>query len=380
MIVSGSAQTSLYAGSISGTSVDGLDLALLEMGGQIRFVAAATKPFPDSLRQTLLALGQPENDGIDAVGSADRALGEFIAEALLEFLEEQGISAGQVSAFGSHGQTVRHRPDAEHPFTWQIGDPNVIAERTGITTVADFRRRDMAAGGQGAPLVPPFHEALFGADGEARAVLNIGGISNLTLLPATTAHPVSGFDCGPGNALLDSWCARHRSRPYDENAEWASTGRLLDRLLRTLLEDPYLQREPPKSTGREYYNLEWLAPRLSSDDRAAADVQRTLLEFTAVSISQAMTRWCAAARRLIVCGGGRLNPLLMARLNDLLAIPVEPVENLGFDGDAIEAAAFAWLAHRRMAGLAGSAASVTGASGDRVLGAVYPGGNVTRTR
>jgi len=367
----------LYAGSITGTSVDGLDLALLEIGATLRFVATATRPFPEPLRQALLALGQPENDNLDALGSADRALGEFIADTLLEFLASEGIEPADVAAFGSHGQTVRHRPDLAQPFTWQIGDPNVIAERTGITTVADFRRRDMAAGGQGAPLVPPFHRALFHSAAEDRAVLNVGGISNLTLLPAAAERALRGFDCGPGNALLDSWCGRHQAQTFDLDAAWAGSGNVVETLLERLLEDPYFGREPPKSTGREYFNLAWLTPQLGATVDPA-DVQRTLLELTAVSITKALERWGGSPARLIVCGGGRRNPLLMERLGELVGIPVEPTERHGFDGDAIEAATFAWLAQRRLEGLAGNASSVTGAAGDRVLGAVYPGARRTR--
>ncbi len=362
----------LYIGTISGTSVDALDLALLEISPRIRLVAAGAATFPEPLRKRLLALGQPEDDSIDAVGAADRELGEFIGTSISAFLAEHGISASQVRAIGSHGQTVRHRPDAAQPFTLQIGDPNLIAERTGITTVADFRRRDMAAGGQGAPLVPRFHEALFRTASEARAVLNIGGISNLSLLPARADQPLLGFDCGPGNALLDSWCVRHRSEPFDVDGAWAETGTVLPTLLAALLEDEYLSRPPPKSTGREHYNLDWLQPKLASS-MAAADIQRTLLEMTAVSVQRAIVRWCSDAERVVVCGGGRRNGLLMERLTALLQPAVAPTETLGFDGDAMEAAAFAWLAHQRLEGRAGSAGSVTGAAGDRVLGAVYPG-------
>ncbi len=363
------APAELYVGTISGTSVDGLDIALVDLCDGIRFVAAATTPLPAALRTTLLDLGQPGGDGLDAVGAADRALGEFIARAVLEFLTTRGIDSQSIRAIGSHGQTVRHRPDTPHPFTCQIGDPNCIAEHTGITTVADFRRRDMAAGGQGAPLVPPFHAALFAVPDEARAVLNIGGISNFTLLDDTG---VRGFDCGPGNALLDSWCLAHQGKAFDADGRWAAGGTLLDDLLGQLLEDPFLHRHPPKSTGREHYNLAWLEPQLPRE-ASLRDVQRTLLEFTAVSIDRARRAWAPTQQRVIVCGGGRLNPLLMDRLAALCDVPVAASEAHGVDGDAIEAAAFAWLARQRLTQAPGSAAAVTGAAGDRVLGAVYPG-------
>jgi len=365
----------LYLGAISGTSVDGLDLALLAIDDTIRFLAAETVAFPAALRQQLLQLGQPENDNLDLLGEADQALGTFIADAALNFLAKTQTTPGAIRAFGSHGQTVRHRPDGEHPFTWQIGDPNLIAELTGITTVADFRRRDMAAGGQGAPLVPRFHEALLQADGEPRAVLNIGGISNLTLLPPKLGDAITGFDCGPGNALLDSWCGRHLGTEFDADGTWAAAGQVDRTLLRALSEDEFLQRLPPKSTGREHYNLNWLDAQLGPNSTDAVDVQRTLLEFTAVSIADALERWGNTAQRLIVCGGGRRNPVLLARLQALCPMPVETSEEHGYDGDAIEAAAFAWLARQRLLQANGSAASVTGASGDRILGAVFPGGS-----
>lgn len=363
----------LYLGAISGTSVDGLDLALLEINEGIRFISAATRPFPEELRQRLLDLGQPDNDNLDQIGETDQVLGRFIADAALQFLASQQLQPAQIRAFGSHGQTIRHRPDSENPFTWQIGDPNMIAEHTGITTVADFRRRDMAAGGQGAPLVPKFHQALFSKAGEARAILNIGGISNLTLLPENNQQDITGFDCGPGNALLDSWCAAHLDQSFDLDGVWAESGRLDEELLGQLLKDPYLARTPPKSTGREYYNLQWLQQFPRTSTAQPADVQRTLVEFTVCSIEAAVRRWGSASRRLVVCGGGRLNPLLLTRLSARCGMPVQTSEDHGFDGDAIEAAAFAWLARQRLQHLAGNAASVTGASGERVLGAIYPG-------
>ena len=362
----------LYLGAITGTSVDGLDLALLQISDQIQFLAAGTKPLPEDLRTRLLALGQPENDSLDELGSADTELGRFIASAILEFLSEHQVPAETIRAIGSHGQTVRHRPDQEHAFTWQIGDPNQIAELTGITTVADMRRRDMAAGGQGAPLVPRFHQALFGAEGSPLSVLNIGGISNLSVLPGSPAGDILGFDCGPGNALMDSWCLHRRGEAYDADGRWAASGQIDDGLLSALLADPYLQRSPPKSTGREYYNLAWLEPALPKDI-PSENVQRTLLEFTARSIADAHRRWAGESQSLVVCGGGRCNGLLLERLTALLTVPVLTSEQRGYDGDAIEAAAFAWLAARRLDMLPGNAASVTGAAGDRVLGAVYPG-------
>jgi len=247
----------------------------------------------------------------------------------------------------------------------QIGDPSLIAEMTGIKTVADFRRRDMAAGGEAAPLVPPFHARVFTSDAESRAVLNIGGISNLTAL-----NPVSGFDTGPGNALLDAWCAAHTGRPYDANGAWASGGRVDSELLGALLADPFLQRTPPKSTGKEHYNLGWLHALLKPN-LEPRDVQRTLVEFTAGSIIDALGRWVSSAERLLVCGGGRLNGPLMQRLTELSSIAVQTTDEHGWNGDAVEAGAFAWLAHQRLIEEPGNVPAVTGAKGPRVLGAIY---------
>ncbi len=360
----------LYVGVISGTSVDGLDVALVDVSSRIAFIAGETLAFPDALRDKLLALGQPGSDDLDQLGETDRELGYFIGNGILEFLKAHNLSPTDITAIGSHGQTVRHRPDATHPFTWQIGDPNMIAEVTRVTTIGDFRRRDMTAGGQGAPLVPRFHEALFRLADESRAILNIGGISNLTTLMADPSIDITGFDTGPGNALMDVWCEVKTGKPYDTDGAMAAEGSVDQPLLQQLLSDPYLRRSPPKSTGREYYNLAWLKAQMPLG-QPAQDVQRTLLEFTAVSIEGAMANWAAGTQRLIVCGGGRANPLLLDRLRALLAIPVDTAEDHGYDGDMIEAAAFAWLAQRRLAGLSGNAGSVTGASGERVLGAIY---------
>jgi anhydro-N-acetylmuramic acid kinase len=365
----------LYVGTITGTSVDGLDIALLDLTDGIALAGSTTKAFPESLRATLLALGQPGQDDLDKIGEVDAGLGTFTGEAILDFLNALEITPEQVRAIGSHGQTIRHRPDLSHPFTWQIGDPNRIAEITGITTVADFRRRDVAAGGQGAPLVPAFHEALFRTAEESRVLLNVGGISNITWLPADPATSTSGFDTGPGNGLLDAWYAVHNDAPYDLDGAWARTGQVVVPLLDALLADPYLHRAPPKSTGREVFNLPWLQRQADLSPWAAQDVQRTLLEFTAASVITAIEQWAQPTDRLVVCGGGRHNGLLMERLADLAGVPVQALdsETLGFDGDSLEAAAFAWLAARRLENLPGNVAAVTGAAGPRVLGAVYPG-------
>ena len=366
--------TDLYVGAISGTSVDGLDLALLETGTQLRVLAATTRPFPEALRVQLLAAGQPGTDDLDALGSLDHELGSFIGLSIREFISACGHTPADIVAIGSHGQTVRHRPARAAPFTWQIGDPNMIAELTGVTTVADFRRRDMAAGGQGAPLVPLFHDALFRSTTENRVVVNIGGIGNITVLPGSATLPVRGFDTGPGNGLMDSWCAKHLSLPFDSGGQWAATGNVLPDLLKRCRADDYFSQSPPKSTGREQFNLAWLdacLSELSATTGDPADVQRTLLELTAGTIIDAIHQWGHGCNRIILCGGGRHNGLLRQRLSDLAEAPVEVSEAQGIDGDSIEAATFAWLAMRRIAGLAGNAPEVTGAVGVRVLGALY---------
>ena len=357
----------LYLGAMTGTSVDGLDLALIEVAGNaVSLIAQRTFPLPRALRTTLIRLGQGIGDNLDALGDADSALGRFIGETAREFIASQGLATHAVRAIGSHGQTVRHRPNGRNAFSLQIGDPNRIAELTEVTTVADFRRRDLAAGGQGAPLAPGFHAVLFGNASERRTVLNIGGISNITRL----GTPLLGFDSGPGNALMDQWCAKHQTAAFDEGGIWAATGMVDQPLLESLLNDPYLAKAPPKSTGREHYNLGWLSKRLRPSMRPQ-DVQRTLLEFTAASIANAVADWAPETERIIVCGGGRLNRLLLLRLRALADPPVDTADEHGWNGDAIEAGAFAWLAHQRLSGAPANVPSVTGAAGSRVIGAVY---------
>ncbi|MEZ5561204.1 MAG: anhydro-N-acetylmuramic acid kinase [Pseudomonadales bacterium] len=366
-----------YVGVISGTSVDGLDLALLRVADRPQVLEARTIPLPDALRQHLYQLGQQSGDDLDTLGTVDAELGDFIGSAVLEFLGAIGRTPAEIRAVGSHGQTVRHRPDGTRPFTLQIGDPNRIAETTGITTVADFRRRDIAAGGQGAPLVPPFHAALFSTPEENRAILNLGGIGNLTMLPADSAQAASGFDCGPGNALMDDWISHNRNMPFDADGAWAASGRIHAQLLQRLLDDAYLLRPPPKSTGREHYRLDWLEAHLRAlpgGSPDVADVQATLCAFSAEAAARALAAWGGTSKRLLVCGGGRHNGTLMRELSARIPCPVQPTEAFGVDGDSIEAAAFAWLAHQTLNHLPGNEPAVTGARGYRVLGAVYPGG------
>jgi anhydro-N-acetylmuramic acid kinase len=367
----------LYLGAISGTSVDGLDLALVEFTARIRVVEATTVTIPDTLRQELLNLGQSSRVDLDAFGRTDAALGEFIGRSVLHFLAHRRRPPASITAIGSHGQTVRHRPGGEYPFTLQIGDPNRIAEITGITTVADFRRRDVAAGGQGAPLVPPFHEALFRHPLENRAVLNLGGIGNFTLLPADPAAAIVGFDTGPANALMDDWIWHKRQARYDRAGEWAATGTVHEELLERLLQDPYLATPPPKSTGREHFNLAWLTQHLADlglqPGPAAndADIQATLCAFTAECTARALAAWGGGTERVLVCGGGRHNRTLLTALAARLPCPIDTTDDHEVNGDSLEAAAFAWLAHQTLNDQPGNAPTVTGATGPRVLGAIH---------
>jgi len=366
-----------YVGVMTGTSMDGLDVAVLDTGPTPPvIVAAATVPLPSELARSLARLVVPDDGEIDRLGAADAALGEFIGRSVLACLASWDIAVSDVRAIGSHGQTVRHRPAVDDPFTLQIGDPNRIAEIAGIDTVADFRRRDMAAGGQGAPLVPLFHEALFRHRTRHRVVLNIGGIANATVLPAQTSA-VTGFDTGPGNALLDAWSRHCRDEPYDRGGAWAARGEVVAPLLAVLQRDPFVHASPPKSTGKETYHLDYVqsAERHAMrghDAIDAVDLQATLAEFTAWSIAFAVRRWGPGSGDIVVCGGGRHNADLMRRLDRHLGdFDLATSDDLGVDGDALEAAAFAWFAHRTLLGKPSNVPAVTGASGNRVLGAIH---------
>ncbi len=369
-----------YVGVMSGTSVDGLDVALLEMGGDHapKLLVATTTPFPNALATTLRSLAVPGNDDVDSVGAADAALGTFIGETVRDCLVQWNVRAADVCAIGNHGHTIRHRPEGVggERFTTQIGDAHRIAEITGIDTVADFRRRDIAAGGEGAPLVPPFHDALFRHPQRHRFVVNIGGIANVTVLPAGSER-LLGFDTGPGNALLDAWVRHCRGEDFDRDGAWAAGGAPVAELLAELRADPFLAREPPKSTGKETYHLGHIQRACGERAFAPQDVQATLAEFTARSVAEAVRRWGPGAGDVVLCGGGRRNADLVRRLARCLpGYNMMREDDLGFDGDALEAAAFAWLAHRTVNRLPGNAPAATGASGDRVLGAIHPGRGV----
>jgi len=368
----------LCIGLISGTSMDGIDAALVEFGERrCRVLASLACDYPPALRADLLAASRdPERCSLDRLGDLDQRVGECFRDAAMALLAQSDCRAADVTAIGSHGQTIRHRPDAPKPYTLQIGDPNLIAAGTGITTVADFRRMDMAAGGQGAPLAPAFHHWLFAEGNTSPVVLNIGGIANLTILDAKPKR-VTGFDTGPGNTLMDGWARRHLNSAYDTSGEWAARGKVRIPLLESMLADPYFTLAPPKSTGFEYFNDRWLEAHVGEschDENDAADVQATLSELTAASIAEVIGRYAADARELLVCGGGVHNDELMRRLRARLpALEVVSTADRGLDPDWVEAAAFAWLAGRRLDAESGNLAGVTGARREVVLGGVYKG-------
>jgi anhydro-N-acetylmuramic acid kinase len=362
-----------YLGLISGTSADGIDAALVRFDTPPVLLAGRTFAYPPALREALLEYSQQGVPvALDLVGRLDHLIGRAFADAAEALLQNAGIQPTALRAIGSHGQTLCHRPGGVSPFTLQLGDPNLIAERLGVTTVADFRRRDIAAGGQGAPLAPAFHAATLASADEDRAVLNLGGIANLTLLPRQ--GPVLGFDSGPANGLMDAWMQRHRGQPFDAGGAFAVSGRCDSGLLDLLLADPYFAQSAPKSTGRDHFHLGWLEQRLRGRDLAVEDVQATLLELTARSCADALRAGMPGARRLLVCGGGVHNAALMARLTALLpTTAVESTAAHGIDPDFVEAMTFAWLARETLAGRPGNLPTVTGARGPRVLGAIYPG-------
>lgn len=362
----------LYIGLISGTSADGIDAALVRFENERpALVAGLTHPWDPALRQLILAVAQDEERlDLDRYGRLDVAVGMAFAEAAQAVLAQAGVGASDVTAIGSHGQTIRHRPGGDHPFTLQIGDASVIAERTGIDTVADFRRADVAAGGQGAPLVPAFHATVLRPVSGSRVVLNLGGIANITLLGADGG--VTGFDTGPANGLMDAWCLRHRGEAFDRDGCFAASGRVDASLLDELLADAYFALPPPKSTGREHFHLAWLATHPRVDELAPEDVQATLLALSAVSVVAAIERHAPDAVDVVACGGGVHNAGLIQGIADRLVGPrLRMSSEFGIDPDMLEAMAFAWLAYRRLRGEPGNLAGVTGARGPRLLGALY---------
>ena len=368
-----------YMGLMSGTSLDGIDVVIAQFDHPEPFslIASQTFPFPDSLKQQLLSLSQHKHTGseLDIYAELDVRLGRLFADCCLELLYKHQVLAEDIVAIGSHGQTLRHYPDSSYPTTLQIGDPNIIAQQTGITTVADFRRRDMAAGGQGAPLVPPFHKALFSSDQINRVVLNIGGIANITFLPVHSAR-VIGFDTGPGNGLLDDWCLRHLDLAYDREGQLASKGEVCSAFLQQMLTDPYFTQAAPKSTGREYFSYNWIKQQLEhfQDDIPKLDVLASLAELTAVSIALQIKQLVPVVDEVLVCGGGMHNTDLIKRLqNHLQDLKITSTEAYQLHPDWVEASAFAWLAQQTLQGQNGNLPEVTGARESVVLGGIWPG-------
>lgn len=358
-----------YIGIMSGTSLDGVDAVLAAARGRhFRLLGSIHLSYPAKLRSRLLALQQHGNNELHRAAVLANELSDLYAGAVRRLLARAGVGARTVAAIGCHGQTVRHRPG--DGYTLQLVNGAQLAERSGITVVCDFRSRDVAAGGEGAPLAPAFHRALFGAARHSRVIVNVGGIANLTSLPARDT--VSGFDCGPGNCLLDAWIMERCRRRYDHNGAWAARGTVNPKLLKKLLSHPFLRRRPPKSTGRDEFTLRWLERALTGSERPV-DVQATLLELTAVTIARAARRYSAGAREVFVCGGGAYNRALLARLATLLSGKrVATTAALGIVPEHVEALAFAWLACQTLKNKSGNLPAVTGARGPRVLGAIYP--------
>ena len=362
----------LYIGLMSGTSLDGVDAVIVSFDhGRQRTLATAYLPYPDHVRREALALHDAGHDELHRTALLAERLARLYAEACHMVLASASLSARDIRAIGCHGQTIRHRPDWH--YTLQVNAPALLAEITGIAVVADFRSRDMAAGGQGAPLVPAAHKAFFQSATHDRALLNLGGIANLTHLPPTDSRAaIVGFDCGPANILMDAWSQHERNIAYDAGGDWARAGSLLNPLLDKLFAHPFFAQHPPKSCGREEFNLSWLQGNLNGSE-SSADVQRTLLELSCHSAADAIRRWMPTIDELFLCGGGAHNTLLRERMAILLpGVRIDTTDSLGIAPDWLEAIAFAWLARQNIEGFAGNLPSATGATGERILGAYYP--------
>ncbi|MBF8999194.1 anhydro-N-acetylmuramic acid kinase [Vibrio nitrifigilis] len=365
-------QRELYIGLMSGTSLDGIDVAITAIDSKaISLVASDCLPIPETLKAGLLSIALNEPSTIANIGMLDHQLGLLYSNAVMHILKLANLTPKDITAIGCHGQTVFHQPLGPHRFTVQLGDANLIAAQTGITTVADFRRKDMALGGQGAPLVPAFHQHLFGQNHSNVVILNIGGIANISILE-TTGHAL-GFDTGPGNMLMDAWCLKHHNHPFDQDAKWAQQGQIIPELLQHLMQDKYFALPSPKSTGREYFHLGWLEQHMGLESYSPVDVQRTLCELTALTVAEQIQPYQSGDHPSVyVCGGGAQNPLLMERLAQLLPNwHITTTSQQGVDSDAMEAMAFAWLAERRIHNQPSNLPSVTGACRPASLGVIY---------
>lgn len=366
---------SLYIGVLSGTSMDAIDVALVDLSHNTpNLKATLSYPIPNDFQNRCLTLSQIGHCHIDDYGMLDAMAGELFSDAVLRLLKKENISPKRICAIGSHGQNIRHRPDITPPFSLQIGDPNIIAERTGILTIADFRRRDIAAGGQGAPLAPGFHASVFGNKEENRIIINIGGISNITILAKDLNIPVSGFDMGPGNCLMDGFAKLHLNQSYDKDGRFAASGTIHPLLLQKFLEDPYFAKKPPKSTGREHFNGAWLNEKLRAThlfEIPSKDIQATLLALTVQAIANTIERYAPENSNIFVCGGGVHNTFLMQSLSKAVHRTIQSTEVLGVPPDWVEAMLFAWLAKQTLEGKAGNCPSVTGARNATALGGMF---------
>ncbi|PKO46564.1 MAG: anhydro-N-acetylmuramic acid kinase [Betaproteobacteria bacterium HGW-Betaproteobacteria-22] len=360
----------LFIGLMSGTSLDGVDAALVKIGedGQVTLVQQHFIAYPAKLRTSILSLQHPTHNELETSALIANKLASLYALVVEQLLRKAHTEKNEISAIGAHGQTIRHRP--ELGFTLQICNAALLAELTGIRVISDFRSRDIAAGGQGAPLVPAFHQAVFSSQTQNRAIVNIGGIANITYLGKSGT--VFGFDSGPGNMLLDAWVSKHLALDYDEDGAWARTGQIIEPLLAAMLKDGYFSKSIPKSTGRDLFNLSWLSQHLLKSHYAPSDVARTLVALTAYSIHDAIHHYCADTDEIYLCGGGEKNSLLKHDLQQCFKhIPIKSTEILGIGVDWVEAIAFAWLAKKCLAGETANLTTVTGAAGSRILGAIY---------
>jgi len=365
----------LYVGLMSGTSLDGIDASLVDFEDhKTRLIAFDYLPFSPEIKNAIHRLSEPDAlVSLKDYGSMDTRLGHIFAEAVNSLLAKAQVPASSIIAIGSHGQTIYHAPDIQFPFSLQIGDPNIIAEKTGIATVADFRRRDIAANGQGAPLVPAFHEAVFNHPTEHRCIVNIGGIANITVLPAHQSSKVIGFDTGPGNTLMDLWIKQHHNLAYDKNGTWAKTGKINHDLVTYLKQDAYFSVHPPKSTGKEYFSLSWLNQKIKSAIFKAEDIQASLCFLTAITICEAIQKYAPLTERVLICGGGIHNDYLLQLIQQNLNCPVNSTEPYGIHPDHVETIAFAWLARQTLNHQPGNLKEVTGANKAVILGGLYQG-------
>ncbi len=362
----------LYIGLMSGTSNDGVDAALVNLTDGFHCLETHHEPYPEEIHRKLQQLVSDKSASFSDLLRQDQEVAVVHALAVRKLLNKAHTTASHIVAIGFHGQTLYHQPSSDFPNTLQIGNPAFLAQHTGITTVADFRRRDMAAGGQGAPFAPAFHEFLFRDNSISRAAVNIGGIANITILPADSRQPVSGFDTGPGNGLMDEWIQRHKIVRYDKKGEWARSGQVDKKLLEVLLADEYFALPPPKSTGREYFNLRWLARKFNPELVAAEDLQATLLELTSASITKAVLEHASDCREIYICGGGANNDYLMETLTQSLQDrKVLTTAQIGLGPDWVEACAFAWFAHQTIHKKPLRLSSITGAKQDVIAGAIY---------